>query len=138
MVPASRPRSGASFRASRRAERETITLSREEEIGGLVLPYLSRLSDALFVIARYENHESGVDEPLWKQFVVWIASLAQGDLGQSMFWNESVMTLVAQRAEPTIALAATTLAVALLVAISLGVLLAIGGFRRWRTRHDRV
>src|SRR6478672_2023665 len=26
----------------------------------------------------------------------------------------------------------------LLLAISLGVLLAIGGFRRWRTRHDRV
>jgi hypothetical protein len=25
-----------------------------------------------------------------------------------------------------------------LLAISLGVLLAIGGFRRWRTRHDRV
>ena len=66
----------------------------------------------------------GLDEPLWKQFVVWIASLAQGDLGQSMFWNESVMTLVAQRAEPTIALAATTLAVALVVAVSLGVLAA--------------
>ena len=26
----------------------------------------------------------------------------------------------------------------LLLAISLGVLLAIGAFRRWRTRHDRV
>jgi peptide/nickel transport system permease protein len=66
----------------------------------------------------------GLDEPLWKQFVVWIASLAQGDLGQSMFWNESVMTLVAQRAEPTIALAGTTLAIAIVVAVSLGVLAA--------------
>ena len=50
----------------RRAERETITLSHEEPIGELVLPYLNRLSDALFVMARYENHERGVDEPLWK------------------------------------------------------------------------
>ena len=50
----------------RRAERETITLSHEEEIGGLVLPYLNRLSDALFVMARYENHERAVDEPLWQ------------------------------------------------------------------------
>ena len=66
----------------------------------------------------------GLDEPLWKQFLVWIASLAQGDLGQSMFWNESVMTLVAQRAEPTIALATTTLAIAIVVAVSLGVLAA--------------
>lgn len=50
----------------RRAERETITLSRDEEIGALVLPYLNRLSDALFVMARYENHERGVAEPLWQ------------------------------------------------------------------------
>ncbi len=50
----------------RRAEREAITLSREEPIGELVLPYLNRLSDALFVMARYENHERSVDEPLWK------------------------------------------------------------------------
>jgi len=50
----------------RRAERETITLSHEEPIGDLVLPYLNRLSDALFVMARYENHERGVAEPLWQ------------------------------------------------------------------------
>ena len=50
----------------RRAERETITLSRDEAIGELVLPYLNRLSDALFVMARYENHEGDVDEPLWQ------------------------------------------------------------------------
>jgi len=50
----------------RRAEREAITLSHEEPIGDLVLPYLNRLSDALFVMARYENHERGVAEPLWQ------------------------------------------------------------------------
>jgi cob(I)alamin adenosyltransferase len=50
----------------RRAEREAITLSHEEPIGDLVLPYLNRLSDALFVMARFENHERGVDEPLWQ------------------------------------------------------------------------
>ena len=50
----------------RRAEREATTLAREEAIGPTVLPYLNRLSDALFVMARYENHERGVAEPLWK------------------------------------------------------------------------
>jgi cob(I)alamin adenosyltransferase len=50
----------------RRAEREAITLSHEEPIGELVLPYLNRLSDALFVMARYENRERGVPEPLWQ------------------------------------------------------------------------
>jgi cob(I)alamin adenosyltransferase len=50
----------------RRAEREAITLARDEPIGEHVLPYLNRLSDALFVMARYENHERRVDEPLWQ------------------------------------------------------------------------
>jgi len=50
----------------RRAEREATTLAREEAIGPTVLPYLNRLSDALFVMARYENHERGVAEPLWR------------------------------------------------------------------------
>lgn len=50
----------------RRAEREAITLSHEEPVGDLVLPYLNRLSDLLFVMARFENHQRGVDEPLWQ------------------------------------------------------------------------
>ena len=50
----------------RRAEREATTLARDEEIGANVLPYLNRLSDALFVMARYENHQCGVAEPLWE------------------------------------------------------------------------
>ena len=50
----------------RRAERSATTLARAEPIGPTVLPYLNRLSDALFVMARYENHERGVTEPLWR------------------------------------------------------------------------
>ena len=50
----------------RRAERAATTLAREEEIGPTILPYLNRLSDALFVMARYENHERDVAEPLWE------------------------------------------------------------------------
>lgn len=49
----------------RRAERETIALSRVESVGAFVVPYLNRLSDALFVMARLENFERGVAEPLW-------------------------------------------------------------------------
>ena len=50
----------------RRAERQATALARDETIGATVLPYLNRLSDALFVMARYENHERGVTEPLWE------------------------------------------------------------------------
>ena len=50
----------------RRAERETVRLARDAAIGVFVITYLNRLSDALFVMARYENHERGVAEPLWR------------------------------------------------------------------------
>jgi cob(I)alamin adenosyltransferase len=49
----------------RRAEREVVTLAREEAIGAQVLPYLNRLSDLLFVMSRYENRARGAPEPLW-------------------------------------------------------------------------
>ena len=49
----------------RRAERDVIALARAEPIGAFVLAYLNRLSDALFVMARFENLDKGVDEPLW-------------------------------------------------------------------------
>jgi cob(I)alamin adenosyltransferase len=49
----------------RRAEREVVTLSREERVGPHVISYLNRLSDALFQMARYENHANGSRESYW-------------------------------------------------------------------------
>ncbi len=49
----------------RRAERDAIALSRDEAVGTHVVAYLNRLSDALFIMARYDNHERGTGEPLW-------------------------------------------------------------------------
>jgi len=49
----------------RRAERKAITLNRSEPIGDIVIPYLNRLSDLLFVIARFLNHSAGVSDVYW-------------------------------------------------------------------------
>ena len=49
----------------RRAERNIVTLARDERIGEHVLRYINRLSDALFVMARFENKAQKVEEPLW-------------------------------------------------------------------------
>jgi cob(I)alamin adenosyltransferase len=49
----------------RRAERDVAALIREEPVGPFVMRYLNRLSDALFVMARYENKMQEVAEPLW-------------------------------------------------------------------------
>jgi cob(I)alamin adenosyltransferase len=49
----------------RRAERWVVTLRREEAVGEHALSYLNRLSDALFVMARWENRRLGVQDVLW-------------------------------------------------------------------------
>jgi peptide/nickel transport system permease protein len=66
----------------------------------------------------------GLDRPLLAQFGSWAWAIAHGDLGVSMFSNLPVTTLVLQRAEPTIALATTTLIVAISIAVTIGVLAA--------------
>lgn len=50
----------------RRAERTIVRLSRNEDIGEGVIVYLNRLSDLLFVLARYANHAARVPETKWK------------------------------------------------------------------------
>jgi len=49
----------------RRAERDLVTLATHEPVGEWTIRYLNRLSDALFVMARYENHRLGVPDVLW-------------------------------------------------------------------------
>lgn len=51
----------------RRAERFCVRLGKEEAIGKFVVPYLNRLSDALFMLARWSNQKAGVKETFWKK-----------------------------------------------------------------------
>ena len=50
----------------RRAERAIVTLADEEKINQYNLMYINRLSDWLFVLARYVNKLDGVPEKIWK------------------------------------------------------------------------
>ena len=50
----------------RRAERDVLLGAQEVELNPLVLAYLNRLSDLLFILARAANAAAGRDEPLWK------------------------------------------------------------------------
>lgn len=49
----------------RRAERDLVTLASNELVRPDAIRYLNRLSDALFTMARYENHSQSIDEILW-------------------------------------------------------------------------
>ncbi|MEM1045256.1 MAG: ABC transporter permease [Pseudomonadota bacterium] len=66
----------------------------------------------------------GLNEPIHIQFMTWIGSLMQGDLGVSIFNRLPVTTLIGQRLEPTLMLALTTILFTILVAVPLGTLAA--------------
>ncbi|MBI1937358.1 MAG: cob(I)yrinic acid a,c-diamide adenosyltransferase [Ignavibacteriales bacterium] len=49
----------------RRAERETVALGKSVDIGDKIVIYLNRLSDLLFVLARYDNSRNGTPDIHW-------------------------------------------------------------------------
>ena len=63
----------------------------------------------------------GLDQPIVVQFGIWFANLLAGDLGESFYFRMKVTSLIAQRLEPTLALATLTILIAVLVAVPLGV-----------------
>ena len=49
----------------RRAERKVVALSKKESVDPLILIFLNRLSDYLFVLARKMGYELGITELKW-------------------------------------------------------------------------
>jgi peptide/nickel transport system permease protein len=68
--------------------------------------------------------ELGLDRPLAAQFVLWAGRMASGDFGESYYYKKTVASLIADRVEPTLALATLTILLAVAVAIPLGTLAA--------------
>ncbi len=50
----------------RRAERWAVALAGDENLNASILHYVNRLSDWLFVAARYENFRAGREETIWR------------------------------------------------------------------------
>lgn len=72
----------------------------------------------------------GLDRSLPVQFFSWGTRLLQGDAGYSFYLNKPVTALVAERIEPTLALAFGTLILAVFIAVPLGTIAAwrMGGW----------
>ena len=54
---------------ARRAERRLWTLNREDEVPGVILRFVNRLSDLLFTMARGEMDKQGTEEERWQEFL---------------------------------------------------------------------
>ena len=66
----------------------------------------------------------GLDRPLLTQAGIWLASVARGDLGVSIYSGLPVTRLIGQRVGPTAALTALAMLISVTLAVPLGVLAA--------------
>jgi peptide/nickel transport system permease protein len=62
----------------------------------------------------------GLDQPLWKQYVLFLNDALHGDLGRSFVFNEPALTLIAQRMPATMELAVTAVLMSIVFGIPLG------------------
>ncbi len=68
--------------------------------------------------------ELGLDQPIHVQYYRWMADLARGDLGDSIYTGQSVVTSIVNAAEPTLSIGLVGITIAILIAIPAGVVSA--------------
>lgn len=66
----------------------------------------------------------GLDQPVTTQFAIWLGQVLRGDFGESYYFRKPVLELITQRMEPTLALGAFALMLAVVVAVPMGVVAA--------------
>jgi peptide/nickel transport system permease protein len=71
------------------------------------------------------NHQLGLDQPLYIQYVTWLGNALHGDLGRSAFGNQPVSLLIVQRVTPTLELTVLAFIVAVVIGMSAGMLAAV-------------
>ncbi|MBV9096045.1 MAG: ABC transporter permease [Streptosporangiaceae bacterium] len=67
----------------------------------------------------------GFDKPWYSQYLLWLSNLVRGNLGYSWNLNQSVISLIGQRLPKSLVLVGISTALALVIAIPLGVVQAV-------------
>jgi ABC-type dipeptide/oligopeptide/nickel transport system permease component len=82
------------------------------------------------------HHKLGLDEPVWTQYKLFMDRLVHGELGDSVYYNQSAGSLVAQRLPATLFLIAYAGILAALISIPIGIIAALrrGGIFDQATR----
>jgi peptide/nickel transport system permease protein len=71
------------------------------------------------------HHQFGLDRPLVVQYLLFMANLARGDLGQSFYYQMPVSELYLSRLPNSLLLAAVAMSFSLLIGIPTGILAAV-------------
>ena len=88
---------------------------------------------ALAILGPYATPESlatlrrdlGLDEPLWRRYLIWLGNLLQGDLGRSVTLERPVLYEITERLGPTLLLAGSALLLSVVMGLAAGVIAAV-------------
>lgn len=76
------------------------------------------------IIAQIEE-SYGLHEPLWRQYLIYMGNLVQGDFGYSLVQQTQVSTLIRQGLGVSLTLGGFAIALAVIIGVPLGVLAAV-------------
>jgi peptide/nickel transport system permease protein len=63
----------------------------------------------------------GLDVPMHRQYIRWVAGLSRGYLGRSFYWNKPINALLAERLPLTMLISIVTLLVTYVIAVPIGI-----------------
>ncbi len=66
----------------------------------------------------------GLDRPIWEQYLRWLGNALQGDLGNSIYFQEPVLSVIGEGAETSLFLALFTMVLIVLIGIPAGIVSA--------------
>ena len=75
--------------------------------------------------AKAMRASMGLDKPLWQQYLIFVGNLARGNLGDSVYYGQSVLSLIGDRVAPTLWLVIYASVLALVLAVPAAVLAAL-------------
>ncbi|MEO8757015.1 MAG: ABC transporter permease [Devosia sp.] len=71
------------------------------------------------------RHSLGLDRPILIQYLSWVSDALHGDLGQSIFYQMPIMSVIADHAETSLLLASITMTWVLLIGVPIGMISAM-------------
>ena len=117
---------------AKRLLRTLLTVVGVTIIAFLIL-HLAPGDPARIMLGQYASEENiqavrekyNLDEPLYKQYYLWVRDITRGDLGTSLRYNKSVNKLVSERIGATLKLTISGLLFSLVVGVFFGIMAAL-------------
>ena len=83
------------------------------------------------------RQQFGLDQPVWVQYVSFIASLVQGDFGQSFYYRTDVFELYLSRLPASLLLASAAMVFSLVIGIPTGIVAAVR-VNKWQDSIGKI